>query len=164
MTASQGRAQDSAEAMNQSSSEPSDLFRCDYAGDLRTLQRARRDVVGWLADHAADETTKERAALIVSELASNAVQASPGSSYRIEVSEVDSHLVSISVRNRPIEQLPPPREKWRPVGNLSLKEMSLRGRGLAIVDSLSEEVTIEYLDEELTVTAVLRTEREAAGA
>ena len=147
--------------MNQSSSEPSDLLRRDYEGDLRTLQSARRDVVGWLADRAADEATRERAALIISELASNAIQASPGSTYRIEVAQVDSHHVSISVRNRPIEHLPPPREKWRPAGNLFLKEMSLRGRGLAIVDSLSDEVTIEHVDEELTVTAVFRSEPDA---
>ena len=148
--------------MNKSSSEPTDLLRRDYEGDLRTLQSARRDVVGWLADHAADEATKERAALIISELASNAIQASPGSAYSIEVAQVDSHHVSISVRNRPIEHMPPPREKWRPAGNLTLKEMSLRGRGLAIVDTLSDEVTIEHVDDELTVTAVFRSERDAS--
>ncbi len=146
--------------MNQSSGEPSDLLRSDYEGDLRTLQGVRRDVVGWLTDHAADEATKERAALIISELASNAIQASPGWAYSVEVSRVDRDHVAISVRNRPIEHLPPPREKWRPAGNLSLKELSLRGRGLAIVDSLSDDVTIAHLDDELTVTAVFRIERD----
>ena len=43
---------------------------------------------------------------------------------------------------------------------MTLKELSLRGRGLAIVDSLSEEVTIEHLGDELVVTARVRIELE----
>ncbi len=109
----------------------------------------------------ADEATNERAALIVSELASNALQASPGLPYSVVVSPVDNDHVAISVRNRATDNLPPPREKWRPAGNLSLKELSLRGRGLAIVDSLSEDLTIERLEEKLTVTALFRIERES---
>jgi hypothetical protein len=65
-------------------------------------------------------------------------------------------VAAISVRNRTTEKLPPPRELWRPAGDVSLKELSLRGRGLAIVDSLSEDVTIEHLGDELVVTARLR--------
>lgn len=145
--------------MNQPSREPSDRVRRDYDGDLRTLQRARRDVVDWLADHGANEATQEGAALIVSELASNAIQASPGSTYSVELSKVDNDHATISVRNKPIDRLPPPRETWRTAGQLSLRELSLRGRGLAIVDSLSEDVTLEQLGGELIVTALLQIKR-----
>ena len=125
-----------------------------YEGDLRTLHTARRDTVEWLADQGADEGTRERAALIVSELCSNAIQNS-SNEYVLEVSRLDVGSASISVRNRPIDRLPPPREQWRPPGDVSLRELSLRGRGLAIVDSLSEEMTIEHDGDELVVTARL---------
>ena len=122
---------------------------------------ARTDVVGWLSGLDADEGTKERAALIVSELCSNAIQNSSGSAYSLEVERLDEDTAAISVRNRPDDKLPPARELWRPAGDLSLKELSLRGRGLAIVDSLSEEVTIEHLREDLVVTARLHIDVEA---
>lgn len=136
--------------------DPSAALRRVYDRDLRTLQTARRDVVDWLTAQDADVETKERAALIVSELCSNAIQNSMGLTYVMEVVRLEDHFATISVRNRPTAKLPPPRELWRPVGDLSLKELSLRGRGLAIVDSLSEDVTIEHLDDELVVTARLR--------
>jgi anti-sigma regulatory factor (Ser/Thr protein kinase) len=60
------------------------------------------------------------------------------------------------VRNHPLDSLPPPRETWRPIAEVSLKQLSLRGRGLAIVDSLSDDLRIESLGNELIVTAVLR--------
>jgi anti-sigma regulatory factor (Ser/Thr protein kinase) len=113
-------------------------------------------VVNWLAELGADEDTQERAALIVSELSSNAIQNSPGLSYHLQIERVDDDHAEISVRNRPADTLPPAREQWRPGNDLSLKELSLRGRGLAIVDSLSEEVTIDHLGDELIVTARLR--------
>ncbi len=136
--------------------DPSAALRRVYDADLRTLHAARRDVVEWLTAQRADEETQERGALIVSELCSNAIQNSPGLAYVMEVARLEDHLAAISVRNRPTAKLPPPRELWRPVGDLSLKELSLRGRGLAIVDSLSEDVTIEHLGDELVVTARLR--------
>jgi anti-sigma regulatory factor (Ser/Thr protein kinase) len=135
--------------------DPSAVLRREYGPDLRTLHSARREVVDWLADLGADEGTQQRAALIVSELCSNAIQNSPGLPYNLEIARVDDDHAEISVRNRPADHLPPAREQWRPGGDLSLKELSLRGRGLAIVDSLSEEVTIEHLGDELVVTARL---------
>jgi anti-sigma regulatory factor (Ser/Thr protein kinase) len=126
-----------------------------YDGDLGTLHAARQQVVEWLAAQGADEATLEHAALIVSELCSNAIQNSAGSAYELDVERVGD-FAEIKVRNRPTDKLPPARESWRPAGDVSLKELSLRGRGLAIVDSLSEEITIEHLGEDLVVTARLR--------
>ena len=129
------------------------VFRRDYDANLRTLHTARHDVIEWFAGIGADEATEERAALIVSELCSNAIQNSTDSPYNLQVARVDDSHVEITVRNHPNERLPPARENWRPREELSLRELSLRGRGLAIVDSLSEDVTIEHLGDELTVTA-----------
>ena len=93
--------------------------------------------------------------MIVSELCSNAIQNSQGSAYSLEVVRLDDDTAAISVRNRPADKLPPPREQWRPAGDLSMKDLSLRGRGLAIGDALSEELTIEHLGDDLLVTARL---------
>jgi anti-sigma regulatory factor (Ser/Thr protein kinase) len=135
--------------------DPSAALRRVYDGDLRTLHAARTEVVDWLAAQGADEDTRDRAALIVSELCSNAIQNSPGLAYSLEVERVGDSA-RISVRNRPGDTLPPARETWRPASSLTLKDMSLRGRGLAIVDSLSDELTIEHLAEDLVVRSLIR--------
>jgi anti-sigma regulatory factor (Ser/Thr protein kinase) len=137
--------------------DPSAELSRAYDGDLRTLRQARTDVITWLSGQGADEETQERGALIVSELCSNAIQNSPGSAYTLKIVRVDD-TAEISVRNRPIDKQPPARELWRPAGDLSLRELSLRGRGLAIVDSLSEEVTIEHRGDDLVVRARLHLE------
>ena len=85
---------------------PGALHR-DYEGDLATLRAARRDVVEWLTHRGADQETKDRAALIVSELTSNAIQTAPGSTYNLQVAQVDQQCAAISVRNRPTNGLPP---------------------------------------------------------
>ena len=97
--------------------------------------------------------------MIVSELTSNAIQASPGSAYNVEVVRVDD-AAAISVRNRPDGRFPPPREQWRPAEQMSLGELSPRGRGLATVESLSDELTIEHDGDVVIVTARLRIEVE----
>jgi anti-sigma regulatory factor (Ser/Thr protein kinase) len=134
----------------------------DYRGDLATLRAARRDVVEWLTEQGADEGTKERAALIVSELTSNAIQASPGSTYNVNIARIDADSASISVRNTDTGGRPPAREEWRPSHELSLRELSERGRGLAIVDSLSEEFVIEHDGDEIVVTARVRIDPEGS--
>lgn len=146
--------------MNPVAPDPSAELHREYGPDLRTLHVARQDVVAWLADLGADDGTQERAALIVSELCSNAIQNSPGLPYSLRITRIDADHVGIAVRNRPADHLPPARELWRPAGDVTLKDLSLRGRGLAIVDSLSEEVTIEHLGDELVVTARVRIEVE----
>jgi len=120
------------------------------------LRSARRDIVDWLKDQGVNGEVGERAALIVSELTSNAVQASPGVPYSVEATRMDDGFASITVRNHPGGQTPPPREKWRPVAQLSLKDLSPRGRGLLIVESLSDGLTIEHHSDEMVVTARLR--------
>lgn len=142
--------------MSSSSGDPEAALHRQYDGDLTTLRTARHDVVDWLAKHGADEDTRDRAALIVSELTSNAIQAAPGSSYSLQVDRVDGRWAVISVRNRPINGLPPPRERWVTPTGVPLRELSVRGRGLAIVDSLSEEVTVEQEGDAVVVTARLR--------
>ncbi|MEP7114657.1 MAG: ATP-binding protein [Ilumatobacteraceae bacterium] len=136
--------------------EPWAVLRREYAGDLKTLHAARRDAVEWFQAQAADEPTRDQAALIVSELCSNAIQNSPGLAYDLQIVRLDDDHAAISVRKQPAGTLPPPHEDWQPAGHLSLKEQSLRGRGLAIVDSLSEDVAVEHFDDTLVLTATVR--------
>jgi len=142
--------------MTSQSGEAPAAFCHQYDGDLVTLRSARRAVVSWLEQQGADDDAKQRAALIVSELTSNAVQASPGVPYSVEATRIDDEFASITVRNHPGGQTPPPREKWRPTTNLSLEDLSPRGRGLLIVESLSDGLTIEHHSEEVAITARLR--------
>ena len=69
--------------------EPSAELSRAYDGDLRTLRQARPMSIEWLSAQGADEGTQERAALIVSELCSNAIQNSSGSAYTLKVVRVD---------------------------------------------------------------------------
>jgi anti-sigma regulatory factor (Ser/Thr protein kinase) len=122
-----------------------------YDGDAATLRNARTDVVAWLAACGADGATQERAALIVSELASNALQASPGIAYAVRLSRDSASTVNLAVSNRNAVGPPPDHEQWHPVDVLSL-----RGRGLSIVDSLSDQVTVDQHGGTVTVTAQFR--------
>ena len=132
------------------------VLRCDYEGDLVTLRAARRAVIEWLGRLGADDDTRERAALIVSELASNAIQAAPGRTYSLQLALEDDGCASISVRNHPTGTLPPARESWRRQRATQLRNLAPRGRGLAIVDSLSEDVTVEQHGDDVVVTARVR--------
>ncbi len=123
----------------------------EYAGDPTTLRAARRDVVDFLTECGADRQTVERASLIASELASNAVQAGPGQPYELNIRVVDPNATSLSIRNHTSGTFPPPQAKWRPVDDLAI-----RGRGLSIVESLADEVSVEVDGDEVTVTAWFR--------
>jgi anti-sigma regulatory factor (Ser/Thr protein kinase) len=136
--------------MNATSHESAALNR-EYAGDAVTLRSARHDVVAWLNQHQADSDTIEQASLIVSELASNAIQAAPGISYQLRLLRVGDDFAELSVTNRTSGTHPPSRNDRR------LADASaLRGRGLSIVDSLSDEVTIETVAADVVVTARFR--------
>jgi anti-sigma regulatory factor (Ser/Thr protein kinase) len=131
--------------------EPAAILDRDYEGEATTLRAARRDVLAWLAERGANEATKQRAALIVSELATNALQASPGQTYTVQVAFVDDDHAAISVRNHTNGARPPAREHWH-----LTDRTSLRGRGLAIVKSLAEDVTVESVQDAVVVTAKIR--------
>ena len=142
--------------MNAPSPDPPAVLQREYEGDLVTLRAARAAVIDWLARLGADDDTTERAALIVSELSSNAVQAAPGRTYSLQIARLDDGSARISVRNPPAGSQPPARESWRPEPAAQLRNLLPRGRGLAIVDSLSEDVTVEHHGDDVVVTARVR--------
>ncbi|HEY7628024.1 MAG TPA: ATP-binding protein [Ilumatobacteraceae bacterium] len=132
-------------------SDPAAMLELRYRGEAATLGEARREVLHWLREAGADQPTLERAALIVSELATNALEASPGSVYQVHVTRADTDHVAISVRNKTKGTVPPTQDQWR-----TADPTALRGRGLAIVKSLSEDVTVDNHDGNVVVTARLR--------
>lgn len=129
----------------------SSVAELSYPGEAATLARARRDVLALLSLWGADESVRDRAALIVSELATNALQAAPGSDYHVNVVRIDDHHASIAVRNISNGTVPAPPEQWRPVDRTAL-----RGRGLSIVSSLADGVTVQSDRGEVVVTARIR--------
>jgi anti-sigma regulatory factor (Ser/Thr protein kinase) len=149
--------------MSETSRGPAAVLQREYAGELATLRSARRDVVDWLTQLRADDETKERAALVVSELTSNAIQAAPGRTYNLQVTRLDDGSAAISVRNHPIGSRPPARELWHPPPQTRLQKLLPRGRGLAIVDSLSEDVTVEHHGDAVVVTARVRIDYKELG-
>jgi len=123
----------------------------DYAGDAASLRAVRADVAGWLGRRGSAEDERRCGVLIVSEMASNAVQAKPGSSYHLQVCAVNDEVVDISVQNRCGRGSMPVRSRWG-----ASDERALSGRGLSIVAALSQEVAVQFTDEEVTVRARIR--------
>ncbi len=127
-------------------------FRRVYSGTSGTLRDARNDVVGWLEQHGVEDDLVDRAALVVSELATNAVQASPGSDYGVQLSLDRDRSATISVTSHTDYEQPPPPEHWGPPSLLAP-----RGRGLLIVSELSQDVAVDLPSRDtVVVTAKLR--------
>lgn len=124
----------------------------EYEGTTGTLRDARGDVVGCLRQHLADQDLQDRAELVVSELASNAVQASPGQPYGLRLRLDDDGSIVLSITSSSERDTLPPRETWGPATLLAA-----RGRGLLIVGNLSDQVDVEQpAAGTIMVTATLR--------
>lgn len=127
--------------MNTQRHEPL-VISASFAGATITIALARKLVDDFLQRRSAPKDLRERAALAVSELASNAVQASPGEDYQVTVEEItDAPEFVIGVTNSTSAEAIPPREDWGPQDVLAP-----RGRGLAIVESVSDSVQIENIE------------------
>ena len=125
-----------------------------FAGATATLDTARRLVADVLLDQAVPAEPVERARLVVSELASNAIEFAPGADYTVTLERATSATaVSITVRSRAVRTDVPGE------GTMATDEpgdLVLRGRGLAIVRTLSESVTVsENRDGTIDITATL---------
>lgn len=124
----------------------------EYEGTTKTLRLARSDVVDCLRSYVADTDVQERAQLVVSELATNAIQASPGSAYSLRVSLAGDGSVVMELTSSTGHDTPPPRDLWGPA-----TAIAPRGRGLMIVGKLTDEVGIEQpAAGTIVVTAILR--------
>jgi anti-sigma regulatory factor (Ser/Thr protein kinase) len=133
----------------------SDAFERAYEGTLQSLRSTRTDVSAWLRAIEADQEMVERAVLVASELASNAVQAAAGCPYRVTIQRAGESLIELAVSNQFVSTGPPDRDRWSP----SIPTAP-RGRGLSIVEALSRDVRVEVDDSVVRVTALLQTARD----
>jgi anti-sigma regulatory factor (Ser/Thr protein kinase) len=128
------------------------VFQREYEGVTSVLRAARSDLMDCLGASGFDEDLRDRAQLVLSELATNAVEASPGSPFvvRLKIDEGTSLVVEVTSRTN--AGAPPARESWGPATALAA-----RGRGLLIVEKLSSEVVVDQpTTGTVVVTAKLR--------
>jgi anti-sigma regulatory factor (Ser/Thr protein kinase) len=138
--------------MNRLSRRPEVVLEREYEGTTSTLRAARTDVTSGLHERGVDPDLRDRAELVISELAANAVQASPGNPFGLRLSLDNDGAVVVVVTSHTINGSLPPRERWGPT---TLRSAS--GRGLMIVDELSDRVVIDQPDPQtVVVTATLR--------
>jgi anti-sigma regulatory factor (Ser/Thr protein kinase) len=124
----------------------------EYDGTTSTLRAARNDVVGCLRSRTTDPDLEDRVALVVSELATNAIQASPGHAYALHVSLLVDGSVVMMVTSSSDRTVPPPRDTWGPA-----TAAAPSGRGLLIVDRMTDAVDIEQtVGGKIVVTATFR--------
>jgi anti-sigma regulatory factor (Ser/Thr protein kinase) len=127
-------------------------------GTTESVSAARTRVRRHLDELGADTTICERAELIVSELATNAVEASPGQQFRLVVEVGTSHQhqqptmseIVIRVENPwtggPLPGVDPHR---------AIDAQAPRGRGLHIVRTLCDSFRIEQQNGTVQVVAAL---------
>ena len=140
-------------SMNASAPPPSPrAFLRDYAGTPQSLRSTRDDVSAWLRAQECDNEMVERAVLVASELASNAVQAAPGRSYRVAIVGAGPQLVELTISNPFLASSPPDRDRWLPT-----TPAAPRGRGLSIVAALSRDVRVDVDNEFVRVTVLMQT-------
>lgn len=124
----------------------------EYGGTTGTLRVARTEMTGCLNERGVDQDLRERAELVLSELAANAVQASPGDPFGLRLTIGNDGAVIVAVTSHTSNGSPPPREHWGPATLLAP-----RGRGLMIVDELSDQVVVDKPEPRtVVVTATLR--------
>lgn len=116
-----------------------------FEGTTETLNAARSHFAAWLDDRSI-RVDQSDVTLALSELCSNAVEASPGEPYLVRGRTTGDRLV-VQVANRS-EAGPPPRSDWTPQDVLVA-----RGRGLSIVEMLSDDVEVQIADGFVSVTA-----------
>lgn len=123
-------------------------------GELAAVSGARRRVDGWLEGWGASAAVRQDAALVVSELCTNAVEAAPRHRIGVHVRfDGDGDQILLAVENPgSIDAIPDP-GAWRPTS-----PSATGGRGLMIVAALADRVEVEARrgeSERVMVRAVL---------
>ncbi len=78
---------------------------CD--GAPKSIGEVRRAASVWLGGAGLEESVRQRASLVVSELAANAVEAAPGAPFRVSIRIIGADVeIALTSRGR-VDQLPP---------------------------------------------------------
>jgi anti-sigma regulatory factor (Ser/Thr protein kinase) len=107
---------------------------------IEAVPEARHELARWLSGAPVSREIADEFALVVTELVTNAVEASPGPRAHIAVrARLDPHEVVLLVSDEG--------EGFHLVSSPSLpSSASVRGRGLPIVSALMDEMTINRRD------------------
>lgn len=130
-------------------------FREQFDSVTSSVRVVRRSVAGFLFARGVDSSTIDRVTLALSELCTNAVEAADGvpQSFRVEADVTGDGDVRCLVANRAsLGDLPAP-DRWGPSD-----PMAARGRGLAIVRSVADDLTVMGTDGELILEARFRSQ------
>lgn len=139
VTASDRSAQHNGNAASNGSADPAPLL-ATYPGNNGVLADIRADVARWFTGRGFSADATDRAILLVSELCSNAIEAGPGHPLDLRLTPLAGprRRAVVSVTNTTLGTVPPPGDRWAPADPLAP-----RGRGLAIVDALSDQVRVD---------------------
>lgn len=127
------------------------LFSEVYPAVTASIGSARKAVVSKLAALGVSERLVDTAALVVSELSANAVEASEEGTFTVAVNVERGPAVVCVVRNPASVEDLPDRADWGPT-----EPLAHRGRGLGIVDAVADAVSTSQDGAELVVTARLK--------
>lgn len=125
---------------------PQPHLTLEVAPDVRELAGVRAAVRQWLGDHHVAVSTTEDMALAVTELCTNAIEAAPATPVGVAAT-IDDDAVCLEVSNQVAVDGRPSRGSFTP-GSLQS-----RGRGLAIVEALCEDVSMRTARGRTTVRA-----------
>ena len=124
-------------------------FDVAVTAEVEALPELRRSLAAWLAPRGLDEGDLGSLQVVMSELVANAIEASaPGELVEVRVRMLRSAL-SVEVRNRS--------HRDHPVAIPSMADpLAPRGRGLAIVGSLTDDLSLREIDGHTVATGTLR--------
>ncbi|GJM39554.1 MAG: hypothetical protein DHS20C19_29210 [Acidimicrobiales bacterium] len=120
-----------------------------YEGSTATINGARQQVGAWMSAQGCVTADVEIAQLVVSELASNAIEASAPEPYHVTASW-QGRRIRLAVASPADAVLIPDPALWGPESVLAP-----RGRGLAIVQALVDDVAVTDEEGLATVTVLI---------
>lgn len=127
-------------------------FNVALVPDFGAMAPMRREVVGRLRAHGLSSETVDDVLLVVSELCTNAIQAT-GPVEEPVVVRVRMSGTAVIVE---VENVGPPFEEGTTLVQRQTGPDSERGRGLVIVRAVAETLTLLFNDGRCTLRAVLR--------
>lgn len=129
-----------------------------YPGSTASLGPARFDLDRWLSGQNLGSDFSGRATLVLSELATNAIQASPHQDFAVRLDRPAPHSITITVTNQVNPQTVDTDPLVAAVGGGAMPDVAAtHGWGLPIVAVLCDRVEIETVNGWVTVTGHLIT-------
>lgn len=123
----------------QRSGSPGDAFVSRFAAQVTAVSTCRKAFVGWMRRAEVDSDAVDDLEVVFSELAANAVAASPEESDDVHVhAHLDGGVLTLEVSNRTVRHEP------RPVSVPDLDDtLREQGRGLLIARAFVDSVRME---------------------